>query len=150
MAAIDGARRTSSKISTTVDRPAGEKRCDPVQPFSCNEPAESTNRRGGAAVMNIEVAHSMRHGGKDVLIDEEIPPEAARLQMGHRPSDDHSGYGTRVEFNRKQCQELAHFELRARSNGRCSTGSTSMRWRSNRGKWGARSEPRTKPAFPSQ
>jgi hypothetical protein len=85
---------------------------------NCEDPADAASKRmnrllkrGGAAGMNIEVAHSMRHGGKDVLIDEEIPPEAARLQMGHRPSDDHSGYGTRVELNRKQCQELAHFEL---------------------------------------
>jgi hypothetical protein len=31
--------------------------------------------------------------------------------MGHQPSDDHAGYGARVELNRKQCQELAHFEL---------------------------------------
>jgi hypothetical protein len=78
---------------------------------NCTDPADAASKRmnrllkrGGAAGMNIEVAHSMRHGGKDVLIDEEIPPEAARLQMGHRPSDDHSGYGTRVGLNRKQCQ----------------------------------------------
>jgi hypothetical protein len=85
---------------------------------NCKDPADAASKRmnrlmkqGGAAGMNIEVAHSLRHGGKDVLTDEEIPPEAARLQMGHRPSDDHSGYGARVELNRKQCHELAHFEL---------------------------------------
>jgi hypothetical protein len=29
-------------------------------------------KRGGAAGMNIEVAHSLRHGGKDMLIEEEV------------------------------------------------------------------------------
>ena len=46
-----------------------------------------------------------------MLIEEEIASDTARLQMGHQPSDDHSGYGARVELNRKQCRELAHFEL---------------------------------------
>jgi hypothetical protein len=85
---------------------------------NCKDPADAASKRmnrllkqGGTAGMNIEVAHSMRHGGKDVLIEEEIPSETARLQMGHQPSDDHSGYGARVELNRKQCHQLAHFEL---------------------------------------
>jgi len=87
---------------------------------NCKDPADAASKRmnrlmklGGAAGMNIEVAHSLRHGGKDVLIEEEIPSDTARLQMGHQPSDDHSGYGARVELNRKQCRQLAHFELPA-------------------------------------
>jgi integrase len=85
---------------------------------NCKDPADTASKRmnrlmkqGGAAGMNIEVAHSLRHGGKDVLIDEEVGSDTARLQMGHHPSDDHSGYGARVELSRKQCHELAHFEL---------------------------------------
>jgi integrase len=85
---------------------------------NCKDPADAASKRmnrlmkqGGAAGMNIEVAHSLRHGGKDVLIEEEIASDTARLQMGHQPSDDHAGYGARVELNRKQCRELAHFEL---------------------------------------
>jgi integrase len=87
---------------------------------NCKDPADAASKRmnrlmklGGAAGMNIEVAHSLRHGGKDVLIEEEIASDTARLQMGHQPSDDHAGYGARVELNRKQCHQLAHFELPA-------------------------------------
>jgi hypothetical protein len=85
---------------------------------NCKDPADAASKRmnrlmkqGGAAGMNIEVAHSLRHGGKDVLMEEEIGSDTARLQMGHQPSDDHSGYGARIELSRKQCHELAHFEL---------------------------------------
>jgi integrase len=84
----------------------------------CTDPSDAASKRmnrlmkrGGAAGMNIEVAHSLRHGGKDMLIEEEVASDTARLQMGHQSSDDHAGYGARVELNRKQCQELAHFEL---------------------------------------
>jgi hypothetical protein len=85
---------------------------------NCKDPADAASKRmnrlmrlGGAAGMNIEVAHSLRHGGKDMLIEEEVASDTARLQMGHQPSDVHAGYGARVELNRKQCRELAHFEL---------------------------------------
>jgi hypothetical protein len=61
--------------------------------------------------MNIEVGHSIRHGGKDVLMEEEIDSDATRLQMGHPLNDVHSNYGKRAELNRKQCQELAHLDL---------------------------------------
>jgi hypothetical protein len=84
----------------------------------CSDPSDVASKRintllkrGGARGMNIEVGHSIRHGGKDVLIEEEIDSEATRLQMGHQPNDVHSNYGKRAELNRKQCQELAHFEL---------------------------------------
>ena len=87
---------------------------------NCKDPADTASKRmnrlmrqGGAAGMNIEVAHSLRHGGKDMLVEEEVASDTARLQMGHQPSDDHAGYGARVELNRKQCRELAHFELPA-------------------------------------
>jgi hypothetical protein len=85
---------------------------------NCSDPSDVASKRintllkrGGARGMNIEVGHSIRHGGKDVLIEEEIDSEATRLQMGHQPNDVHANYGKRAELNRKQCNELAHFEL---------------------------------------
>ena len=57
--------------------------------------------------MNIEVGQSLRHGGKE----EDVDKQTTRLQMGHRASDPHAGYGTSAELRRKQCQELADFEL---------------------------------------
>jgi integrase len=68
-------------------------------------------KKAGAIGMNIEVAHSLRHGAKDLLIEEEVDDEATRLQMGHESNDVHGIYGERSSLRRKQCQELAHFEL---------------------------------------
>jgi hypothetical protein len=68
-------------------------------------------KRAGAVGMNIEVGHSIRHGGKDLLIEEDVDTSATRLQMGHEPSDVHANYGERDELRRKQCQELANFDL---------------------------------------
>ncbi|MBR0990744.1 hypothetical protein JQ580_08465 [Bradyrhizobium japonicum] len=85
---------------------------------TCKDPSDTASdrinkllRRGGAAGMNIEVGQSLRHGGKDMLIEEDVDTTTTRLQMGHRASDPHAGYGTRAELRRKQCQELANFEL---------------------------------------
>lgn len=85
---------------------------------TCKDPSDTASdrinkllRRGGAAGMNIEVGQSLRHGGKDLLIEEDVDTTTTRLQMGHRASDPHAGYGTRAELRRKQCQELANFEL---------------------------------------
>jgi hypothetical protein len=87
---------------------------------SCSDPSDAASKRinallkrAGARGMNIEVGHSIRHGGKDVLMEEEIDSDATRLQMGHPLNDVHSSYGKRAELNRKQCQELAHFDLPA-------------------------------------
>lgn len=68
-------------------------------------------KKAGAIGMNIEVAHSLRHGAKDMFIEEDLDDEATRLQMGHEPNDVHGNYGDRSALRRKQCQELAHFEL---------------------------------------
>ncbi|MGY4411306.1 hypothetical protein ACVWW4_003042 [Bradyrhizobium sp. LB7.1] len=85
---------------------------------TCKDPSDTASdrinkllRRGGAAGMNIEVRQSLRHGGKDMLIEEDVDTQTTRLQMGHRASDPHAGYGTRAELRRKQCQELANFDL---------------------------------------
>jgi hypothetical protein len=85
---------------------------------TCKDPSDTASdrinkllRRGGGAGMNIEVGQSLRHGGKDLLIEEDVDTTTIRLQMGHRASDPHAGYGTRAELRRKQCQELANFEL---------------------------------------
>jgi hypothetical protein len=85
---------------------------------TCKDPSDTASdrintllRRGGAAGKNIEVGQSLRHGGKDMLIEEDVDTQTTRLQMGHRASDPHAGYGTRAELRRKQCQELANFEL---------------------------------------
>jgi len=84
------------------------------------DPSDTASKRinrllvkGGARGMNIEVGHSIRHGGKDLLIDEDVDEDATRLQMGHEPADVHSKYGQRDELRRKQCQELAKFALPA-------------------------------------
>ena len=68
-------------------------------------------KKGGAIGMNIEVAHSLRHGAKDMFIEEDLDDEATRLQMGHEANDVHGNYGQQSALRRKQCQELAHFEL---------------------------------------
>lgn len=68
-------------------------------------------KKGGAIGMNIEVAHSLRHGAKDLFIEEDLDDEATRLQMGHEANDVHGNYGQQSALRRKQCQELAHFEL---------------------------------------
>jgi hypothetical protein len=68
-------------------------------------------KKAGAIGMNIEVAHSLRHGAKDMLIEEDVDDQTTRLQMGHESDDVHSNYGERSALRRKQCQELAHFEL---------------------------------------
>lgn len=84
----------------------------------CKDPSDTASdrinkllKKGGAAGMNIEVGQSLRHGGKDMLIEEDVDTQTTRLQMGHRASDPHAGYGMRAELRRKQCQELANFEL---------------------------------------
>lgn len=61
--------------------------------------------------MNIEVAHSLRHGAKEMFIEEDLDDEATRLQMGHEANDVHGNYGQQSALRRKQCQELANFEL---------------------------------------
>jgi hypothetical protein len=53
----------------------------------------------------------LRHGAKDMFIEEELDDEATRLQMGHESNDVHGNYGQQSALRRKQCQELAHFEL---------------------------------------
>ena len=85
---------------------------------NCSDPSDVASkrlntllRRGGARGMNIEVGHSLRHSGKDVMRDDEIGGEAARLQMGHEIHDVHAGYGKRAELSREQCRQLAYFEL---------------------------------------
>ena len=82
------------------------------------DPSDTASKRinrllpkAGALGMNIEVGHSIRHGGKDLLIDEDIDKDATRLQMGHDPGDVHSTYGERDELRRKQCLELYNFPL---------------------------------------
>lgn len=85
---------------------------------NCKDPSDAASKRmnrvlkrGGAAGMNVEVVQSMRHGGKDMLIEEDVDSETTRLQMGHETSGVHAGYGSRAELRRKQCQELANLEL---------------------------------------
>lgn len=85
---------------------------------TCKDPSDTASdrinkllKRGGAAGMNIEVGQSLRHGGKDMLIEEDVDTQTTRLQMGHQATDPHAGYGMRAELRRKQCQELANFEL---------------------------------------
>jgi hypothetical protein len=85
---------------------------------TCRDPSDVASDRlnkllkaGGATGKNIEVVQSLRHGGKDMLIEEDVDTETTRLQMGHQSSDPHVGYGTRAELRRKQCQELANLEL---------------------------------------
>lgn len=68
-------------------------------------------KKAGAIGMNIEVAHSLRHGAKDMFIEEDLDDAATRLQMGHEANDVHGNYGQQSALRRKQCQELAHFEL---------------------------------------
>ena len=84
----------------------------------CADPSDTASKRinrllkkAGAVGVNIEVAHSLRHGGKDLLIEEDIDSEATRLQMGHDLSDVHAGYGSKSELRRRQCQELYTFAL---------------------------------------
>lgn len=48
-------------------------------------------KRGGAAGKSIEVGQSLRHGGKEMLIEEDFYTQTTRLQMGHRTSDPHAG-----------------------------------------------------------
>jgi hypothetical protein len=83
-----------------------------------NDPADAASKRinrllkkAGAIGRNIEVVHSLRHGAKDMLIDEDVDDETTRLQMGHGGRDDHSDCGRREALRRKQCHELAHFDL---------------------------------------
>lgn len=68
-------------------------------------------KKAGAIGMNIEVAHSLRHGAKEMFIEEDLDDEATRLQMGHEANDVHGNYGQQSALRRKQCQELANFEL---------------------------------------
>lgn len=68
-------------------------------------------KKAGAIGMNIEVAHSLRHGAKEMFIEEDLDDEATRLQMGHEANDVHGNYGQQSALRRKQCKELAHFEL---------------------------------------
>lgn len=82
------------------------------------DPADSASKRinrllkrAGAIGKNIEVVHSLRHGAKDLLIDEDIDDKTTRLQMGHGARDDHTDYGRREALRRTQCRELARFEL---------------------------------------
>lgn len=53
----------------------------------------------------------MRHGSKDLMIDEDLDSETTRLQMGHEPADAHLEYGHRTELRRRQCHELANMSL---------------------------------------
>ncbi len=71
----------------------------------CKDPSDTASdrinkllKKGGAAGMNIEVGQSLRHGGKDMLIEEDVDTQTTRLQMGHRASDPHAGYGTRSDL----------------------------------------------------
>ncbi|KAA5595505.1 hypothetical protein [Blastochloris sulfoviridis] len=68
-------------------------------------------RAAGAIGMNVEVGHSLRHGGKDLLIEENVDDLTTRLQMGHEAQDVHADYGRQSALRRGQCQELAHFDL---------------------------------------
>lgn len=69
-------------------------------------------RRAGARGRNIEVAHSFRHGAKDLMTDDEIDDRAVRKQMGHAASGDaHAGYGSRTELRRAECLALASLPL---------------------------------------
>lgn len=49
-------------------------------------------RAAGAIGGNIEVGHSLRHGGKDLYIEENVDDLTTRLQMGHEAQDVHAGY----------------------------------------------------------
>jgi hypothetical protein len=69
-------------------------------------------KRAGAKGKNIEVAHSFRHGAKNLMVDDEIGDGAVRKQMGHAPgADAHTGYGSRTELQRAECQALANLPL---------------------------------------
>ena len=69
-------------------------------------------KRAGAKGRNIEVAHSFRHGAKDLMNEDEIDDAVSRKQMGHaRSGDAHSGYGTRAELLRAECRRLANLPL---------------------------------------
>jgi len=88
------------------------------QQQQCADPSDTASKRinnllrdAGAIGMNIEIGHSLRHGGKDLLIDEDIDSEATRLQMGHDLSDVHAGYGSKPDLRRKQCHERYTFPL---------------------------------------
>jgi hypothetical protein len=120
----------------------------------CSDPSDAASKRinnlmkrGGAKGMNIEVGHSLRHGGKDLLIEEDIDSEATRLQMGHQPNDVHSGYGGRAELRRKQCQELARFDLPKEVDWSMFEGLDSRQWLQDCGNLGA---PRKQPGDVTQ
>lgn len=67
----------------------------------------------GARSKNIDVAHSFRHGAKDLMQDEVVGDVSSRLQMGHEISDVHSRYGRRAELRRQECKVLAEMKLPA-------------------------------------
>jgi len=69
-------------------------------------------KRAGAKGKNIEVAHSFRHGAKNLMVDDEIGDGAVRKQMGHAATGDaHTGYGSRTELQRAECQAIASLPL---------------------------------------
>lgn len=65
----------------------------------------------GARSKNIDVAHSFRHGAKDLMQDEVIADVSSRLQMGHEISNVHANYGRRAELRRQECMTLAEMKL---------------------------------------
>ncbi|KAA5601978.1 hypothetical protein [Blastochloris sulfoviridis] len=70
-------------------------------------------QRAGAKGRHFEVGHSLRHGARDLMSDEDIEEEASRLQMGHELGDVHDRFGRRAEFRRAECAALAHMALPA-------------------------------------
>ena len=69
-------------------------------------------RRAGAKGKNVEVAHSFRHGAKNIMNEDQIGEAAVRKQMGHAVAGDaHSGYGSRTELLHSECQRLAKLPL---------------------------------------
>jgi len=84
------------------------------------DPADTLSKRAnrllikaGARGANVEVAHSLRHGAKDLMDDNSIDDKTSRQQMGHAPAaDPHGKYGREFrEILRKKCHELAHMPL---------------------------------------
>lgn len=97
----------------------------------CADPSDTASKRinnllrdAGAIGMNIEVGHSLRHGGKDLLIDEDIDSEATRLQMGHDSGDVHAGYPSRLSARSVQGASRGDSPLRLHDLQRCAGGLT--------------------------
>lgn len=67
--------------------------------------------RAGARSRFVDVAHSFRHGAKDLMSEDLVDETASRIQMGHEISGVHSKYGRRPELRRTECQKLAEISL---------------------------------------